>query len=158
VSGRDKIVTSHDVTSRRNPFELWIIVACVLTGVIALLPIGRRDGLIDHYLPSLALLWYVGLLIAGCVTLVGALWRTRTFTTVVRALGWERAGLTLLVGLMIGYGGAVLIITPRAPSGLLMLGLAVAAGARVHQINQEIKWVQGVVRTAQGGDEEDTAD
>lgn len=143
------MATPRDVSSRRNPFELWITVTCVITGILALLPLtAERDGVIDRYLPAVALPWYLGLVIAGAVTLAGTLWRGRTINGLTRALGCERAGLVVLSGLMLGYGGALLTTAPGLFTGFLLLGLGASSITRVWQINHELRVIQGMVHDA----------
>lgn len=145
------------ITPRRNPFELWIVITCAFTGAVALLPIGRpREAAIDRYLPVLALPWYVGLLLGGVITAIGAVWRVRTVRGAVRMLAFERVGLIVLCGLMFGYGGALVVVTLRSPAGLLLLGLAVASAVRVHQINREVAAIENALKDAQGDDNDTT--
>lgn len=159
MTDRDELDTQRDVTARRNPFELWIVLACILTGTIALLPLDtERNGVIDRHLPTLAIPWYVGLLLAGCLTLVGTRWRVRTVSGVLRALAWERVGLIILTGLMLGYGGAVAVITPQAPAGFLMIGLGVASVVRVRQITRQVHLITRVLRGACLNEDEGSVD
>lgn len=155
MTDRNELSTQRDVTARRNPFELWIVLACILTGTIALLPLGtERNGVIDRYLPTLAMPWYVGLLIAGCLALVGTMWRVHTVSGILRALAWERVGLIILSGLMLGYGGAVIVTSPQAPAGLLMIGLGVASAARVRQITHEVHLIAILLHSTRLNDDE----
>lgn len=156
---RDRMATPRDVSSRRNPFELWLTVTCVVTGAAALFSFSEdRNGVIDRYLPAVALLWYFGLLIAGAVTLAGVLWRGRTINGLTRALGCERAGLVMLSGLMLGYGGALLTTAPGVFTGFLLLGLGAASITRVWQVNHELNVIQGMVRDACFPEDKESAD
>lgn len=159
MTDRDELGTQRDVTSRRNPFELWIVLACILTGTVALLPLDtERSGVIDRYLPVLAIPWYVGLLVAGGLALIGTSWRVRTVSGILRALAWERVGLILLSGLMLGYGGAVIVTTPQAPAALLMIGLGVASAARVRQITHEVHLIAVAFSSTCRNEDEDSVD
>ena len=144
---RRELTTLGTVVPRRNPFELWIVLACAAIGLVALLPLGSRNGVVDRYLPALALPWYVGLLIGGCLAAVGVIWRGHSVRSLMRALGCERVGLVLLCGLMSGYGGALVVTALRAPTGLLMIGLAVASAIRVRQITREVQAIENAVRS-----------
>jgi len=135
------------VRSSRNPFQLWIIGSCALTGLLGLLPLGDRTGAVDRYLPNLAPFWYMGLLAAGVISLLGILLPTKktceTGTDLTRHLqarfNMERTGLSILTGLLAGYGGALLVTVPRAPTAVLMLGLSVASLARIQQLNTQLR-------------------
>ncbi len=130
-----------------NPFQLWIVVACTLTGLVGVLPLSvERTGAVDRELPhALATLWYVGLLVAGGVGLVAALLPATTVTRVARALRVERVSLALLGGQLSGYGGALLAVAPRTPIGALLVALAIASVWRFHQIRGELRTLRVVV-------------
>lgn len=155
VVDRNGSTTSRKLTQRRNPFELWIVVTCALTGLVALLPFGGpRQGVVDRYLPVLALPWYVGLLVGGCIAALGGVWRARSVRSAMRGLALERIGLIILSGLTFGYGGALVATALRAPTGTLLVGFAVAAGIRVYQISRELRAIEHALQDAWS--EEDT--
>lgn len=153
MSDRDSAATPRDVTLRRNPFELWVVITCMLTGLVALLPVGERNGVVDRYLPAMALPWYVGLILGGLIAALSVVRRVRTVRDVLRSLALERIGLLIICGLMSGYGGALMVTTPRIPTGLLMIGLAVASGVRVRQISSEIADVEATLHDVWRGDD-----
>jgi hypothetical protein len=124
--------------SSRNPFQLWVLAACVISGVIGLLPLGARTGTIDRLLPTLAaLLWYGGLLASSAVCLAGAVIRHPLCLLV------ERVGMVLLGGLLAGYGGAVLLTAAKVPTGYLLVALAFATVQRIRQIGRELDRIRG---------------
>lgn len=131
----------------RNPFELWIAAACVLTGLLAFpgfhLP---REGVVDRFIPAAATLWYLGLLLGGGVTLLGTVPRASNLRRVGRLLAVERAGIGLLAGLLVGYGGAVVAVSTGAPAGVLLVALGGACVARFFQIQREVSGLRAVVR------------
>lgn len=125
----------------RNPFQLWVVIACTLTGALGLLPL-RSTGVIDRVLgPTLALGWYGGLFVAGATCVIGSF--LPPFTDHLKRatvrLAVERIGMYMLMGLLTGYGVAVEILAPTAPTGILLLGLAVAAGVRAAQVRRELR-------------------
>lgn len=132
----------------RNPFQIWVVVAATLTGVVALLPVGpERVGVVDRYLPDLVLPWYLGLTVGGLVTLIGTLPTSRTVRRAWTLLGVERFGLALLAGLLLGYGAAVEVVAPRGASGVIVVALGVASVARYRQAGHERHALQTLVTT-----------
>jgi hypothetical protein len=124
-----------------------VVVACTLTGLVALLPFGSRHSTVDQYLPAFALPWYVGLLVAGVTCLTSAVWPTRTIQGLSRLLGLERVGLAVLAGLLGGYGGALEVVAPRSPSGIVLLALMIASIGRIWQVAREIRSLHELVQT-----------
>lgn len=127
---------------RRDPFELWLVVTCGLTGTLSLLPLrAPRTDAISRLLPSLAPTWYVGLAVAGLLTTVGIVWPVRSLRSLNYSLGCERVGLALLAGWLTGFGAALEVISPRTSVGLLLLGLGFASVVRLRQIAHELRVV-----------------
>ena len=117
----------------RNPFEVWLLAICVLTGVVGLLPGDRVRSTVIEPLPSwAAALYYGGLLVSGAF---GLLALTRPMH---RSLLWERAALYLLGGLLSGYSVALLVLTgfDLAAGAMPMAAAAVACAARVYRITR----------------------
>lgn len=138
------------IRSDRNPFQLWTVAACFLSGLVAILPFGgARNGAIDRFLPGYATLWYVGLLVSGTVCLVATLLRKRH-----TGLLTERIGLVLLTGQLTGYGMAILILQPRVPTGILLVGLAVACLVRIRQAGRELRTLRSAIHAAAAQNEE----
>lgn len=135
------------VRAGRNPFQLWIVLACTVTGLVALLPIGpARRSAVDQFLPEFATLWYAGLLVSGTVCIVAVMLPARTLPRLSRLLGLERVGLALLAGLLVGYGAALLVAAPKMPVGFLLVALAVACVGRLRQVRNEVRSLQSLVR------------
>lgn len=140
----------------RNPFELWIVGACAFTGALALLPINvPRESVVDRLLPELATMWYIGIGLAGLITLLGTLLPVRNVRQANLALFLEGTGLLILGGLLAGYGLAVEFVSPRAPTGVLMIALSCASLARERQIRREFRaLVQGVATATRDLDDD----
>jgi len=149
VPYRSGPTTPRNVVQRRSPFELWIVIACTFVGLLALMPFGgERNGVVDRYLPALALPWYIGLLIGGLVTSFALLRRARTVRILMFNLALERVGLIILCGLTAGYGAALMLTVVRGATGPLLLGLSIAAAMRVHQITRELRGIETIVDNA----------
>lgn len=124
----------------RNPFELWIVVACTFTGLVALLPLGvAREGIVDRVLPQAATLWYSGLLTSGLVTSIGVFLPVKRLRRASYALLLEISGLCALTGILLGYGAALEVAAPRSPAGLLTLALGAACATRAFQARRELR-------------------
>jgi hypothetical protein len=125
---------------RHNPFELWVVCAATLVGVVALLPIHvDQRSAIDDYLPhNVVTLWYLGLFLAGLITLVGALLPAHSLRRMMLALALERVGMSLFAGFFVGYGATIELVVPSTPSGALLLALGGASVARILQIKGEV--------------------
>jgi len=148
VEARNDILRDRRSTrGGRNPFQLWVVIACAVTGLIALLPFGTRNSAVDQYLPGLALPWYIGLLIAGGTCSVAAVWPAKTVQRLSRLLGVERVGLAILAGLLGGYGAALEVVVPKSLAGTLLLALMLASVARIRQVAREITGLHEMVQS-----------
>lgn len=125
------------------------MIASTLTGVIALLPLDRRDqGVVEHYLPHWAAPpWYVGLVVGGVLTLLATLLPDHTVARRSRLLGVEQVGMTVLGSLLLSYGAAIEVLVPRVSSGLLTFALGVACVARWYQVKHERESLQHLVES-----------
>jgi ethanolamine transporter EutH len=136
-----KLRRATEIRTDRNPFELWTVVACVFTGVIGLLAPTTRQGVISDILPNwMATVWYVGILVSGGVCVFGTLipLGEQPLQRVGTRLGVERVGLTILGGLLAGYGFALEILAPINPTGILLISLALACVGRIRQVRREV--------------------
>lgn len=123
------------VHSGRNPFAIFLLVACILTGVSGLFSPLRTSPVVAHVLTLLELrIWYGGLLLSGSVALSGL------FAHGLASLLFERVGLVVLAAVaaiyavvVIAQGGAAL-----SPAGALGGCLSVASVARVWQITVDL--------------------
>jgi len=119
------------VDSGRNPFQLWLLAICVITGALGLLPLHRtRSSVIELLPPWARALWYAGLLTSGALGLTAAA------LPMPRSLLLERAAMTLLGGLLGGYSAAVLTLAGgQLPVGAIpLVSAAIAAWWRVWHI------------------------
>lgn len=134
---------------RRDPFQLWVLAACFLSGVVGLLRAGVRTGTIDRLLPAFAAnLWFVGLLVSASVCLAALV------IPVPYGLLVERIGLLLLGSLLVGYGFALLLSVPGIPTGVLLLSLAGACADRAWWIHLELRDLRKTIKRMIGESEE----
>lgn len=124
------------ISSRRNPFEIFLLAACLLSGVAGLIDPARGSQAVVNTIPSWELyIWYAGLAVGSLITLWGALGRR------VIHLYLERMGLSLLTGLTFGYVIALMshISKPLALPTVVTMFFCVACFVRLRQINAELK-------------------
>lgn len=118
------------VDAGRNPFQIWLLAICALTGVLGLLPNTPTRSSVVAVLPSwAALLWYAGLLATGLLGLSALL------LALPRCLLVESTAMAVLGGLLSGYSIAVIILADGWPVGAIsLISGALAAWWRMWQI------------------------
>lgn len=126
------------VHTSKSPFELFMLFAIMLSGLIGLLSPGRSANAVNHVLPLWGqYVWYGGLLMSGLLSTVGAL------TNRLWSLFAERGGLMMLGALCIAYPAAILVVVGLSAffAGAIVLGLAAACFVRSRQITIDIRHV-----------------
>ena len=127
------------IRSGRNPYAIFLLVACVLTGVSGLISPRLTSPVVAHLLASWELYaWYGGLFASGSVALAGLSARGLTSLLV------ERVGLVVLASLSAMSAVAVAVQGGAALSfSSAFVGcFAVASVVRVWQIGQDTKKLQ----------------
>lgn len=124
------------VRSGRSPFELFMLAACVLSGIAGLLESKTWSTSITNTLPAWQVVaWYSGILVCGAVSFGGAVTRGVTSLLV------ERFGLSMLAGWTLLY--SVVVIMQAGVRGLfvalLVAAFAAASVARVVQITRDLR-------------------
>lgn len=121
--------------SGRTPFEVWLLIACVLSGVGGLAnPYANRS--IGHVLPAWELYgWYGGLALTGGVSLFGAFRRTEAGLTL------ERGGLIVLAVLAFVYAASLVAAGgwPLAVAAALTVSFSAACIWRAGEIARDLK-------------------
>lgn len=118
----------------RNPFEIFMLVALVLSGTLGLLP--HKPTAVDLIASTFSLVWYSGLILGGSVALLSQ-WAHSTFGILL-----ERAAMWLLAGLMTAYGIGIYILLGWGVIGVggaLVLALGLACFMRGLQIRTAIR-------------------
>lgn len=118
----------------RSPFQVLLMVACLISGVSGLFPHEQR-GVIDQLAEGAAGAWYTGLIVGGSVVLVGVCMRVPTSLLV------ERVGLLLLTGLFLAYGVGVYLLLGNDQvrvGGVITIACGVACGVRAWQIGRDL--------------------
>lgn len=138
------------VRSGRNPFEVWLLVACVVVGIVGLVQPSSTSNAITSLLPGWEVVtWYAGLAGGGAVSLFGV------FGSGLTALLVERVGLIILTCLTLAYSIAVVTqIGFRGALPALFTGLfAVACAVRFVHITTDLKRMEDIATTRLDGDE-----
>lgn len=124
------------VHSGRNPFAVFLLFACVLTGIAGLISPQQTSPIVAHLLQPWELeAWYGGLIATGVGALAGVLSRGLTGLLV------ERVGLVFLASLSGMYAVAVAVQGGAALSfASAFTGFfCIASLARVWQIGRDLK-------------------
>lgn len=129
------------ILSSRSPFEFFLLVACMLSGVNGLLNPFKASVSASSVLPEWELYaWYGGLLVGGIIALVGYLRKT------LFSLALERTGLILLTAMSLVYSITLVANDlTLAFAASFVIAFGVACAFRVRQISLELKRVQEVV-------------
>lgn len=121
------------VHSGRNPFQLWMLAACVLSGVAGLVTPGASRSAINALLPGWETeAWYICLAVFGLIALYGS---------IRNSLLVERVGVATLSMVAVLY--AVAVVAAAGPRGLfvglLVAAFACACATRFLQINRDLR-------------------
>lgn len=122
--------------SGRNPFEMFLLGACVLSGIVGVLAPAATEGAVARVLPPWAgSVWYAGLFVGAGISFTGVLLRG------LKSLLVERVGLLLLAGFFGVYAFAVFALAGWRGVfvSLFVAAFAVAATARFVQIGRDLK-------------------
>lgn len=152
------------VPPARHPYQVWAMVACVISGA-GLLITGPAENSLVLLLPDWGrIAWAGGLLAGGSLCLAGAWWRDAASGLIL-----ERAGQVGLCGCTLAYGAAVVSVaigndglvrglSRAAVAALLTIGIGLAAGQRARQISRALRRLQhmrpGPTSTDPGGGHE----
>ena len=115
-----------------NPFQVFMMLACILSGFFGLFTPGESSSAIQRLLPeTIQVIWYVGLLLGGILGLYG----------LVRNMFIERISMTLLAGISIGYAFILFEISPRILtfSVFVIIFFSIACIVRIFQIRRLLK-------------------
>ena len=124
------------VHSGRNPFAIFLLIACLLTGISGLISPEGTSPIVAHLLAAWELkAWYSGLTLSGAATLIGL------FSKGLTSLSVERVGLIFLGTISTMYSIAVAMQGGAALSfsSAFVGAFAIACMARVWQIGRDLK-------------------
>lgn len=130
------------ISSSRSPFELYMLVACIVSGAAGLVNPERSSPGIAQVLPLWELYsWYGGLILGG---VVGSL---ALFSKTLMSLYTERIALTLIMGLCAAYGIALMAGGGYrfALAVLFVVAFGVACAFRLKQIGRDLRHLEILV-------------
>lgn len=123
----------------RNPHKIYLLVICVLGGMIAITIPHQFADSVATTLPLWAYnLWALSLTISAGLALYGSLAGGATGALM------ERLGLTVLTGVCVVWGLAITLIFTTKGLGTVLFysGFAAANIARIRVINHDIKFAR----------------
>lgn len=126
------------IKSGRHPFEVMILAWCLVSGVNSIINYQQAASTVFGQFPDLfGYILYGGTVAGSTVTLVGTFWPSLAGPLI------ERAGLVMLAGLWVLFGGLLTTVGERGLYwGGFLWGFAAAAIWRSVQIGREMKRVQ----------------
>lgn len=134
------------IQTGRQPFEVFLLVGCVLTGLAGLLAPESASPALTQLLDGHVWIWHVSVLAVPLIVLLGF---TRELTT---ALQVERAGMIWLGSLFLAYAvgiGLVINGTRGLTSAGVTVAFALACFARVWQIGRDLRRLRQAVEAAE---------
>lgn len=124
------------VHSGRNPYSIFLLLACALTGIAGLISPQETSPAVAHVLLPWELeAWYAGLIVSGAGALAALLWRGLTSLLVERAALAVLASLTAMYSVAVVLRGGVALSLAATVTG----GLCIASIARIWQISRDLK-------------------
>lgn len=122
-----------------NPFEVWLLTACVIQGLVVLTHTARPPSVQALLPPWLRLLWGVLLLVGGVLSVAGLYWPD-PFT----GIEIKRVGLVLAAAGVLAYGVALLAVGPNGYlAAATNIAFAFACAVRVYQVSQALTAARG---------------
>jgi hypothetical protein len=128
------------IAAPRHPFEVWLFLACALSGIIGIFAPEQSTGLVGKIFPDYFMTYNFCILIGGVMGLAGMMHRRNE--DVPFSLAVERLALSLLGTLFLIYGMAIVFAAPSSGAGaILILSLPVVAVWRIYQITRDLKLI-----------------
>lgn len=134
------------IVSGRHPFEVAVLLAVLICGVILVLT-DQRPASVTAAMPgSVQAAWEVGLIVAGVVGLAALVWPG----SLVTSMGVELVGMVVLGTSTSMYAIALYVVSGSAAiaAGAFIVAVAVASWARGYQILRDLR---RVARAAESG-------
>lgn len=131
------------VPPSRHPFQIWVLVACILSGITTVGDWGR-PGTLNEILPEyMMMLWGWVLLLAGGLGIAAAFWKDR-----ITGLLIERIALGGLGGILVVYGVAARIVGGSSATVIMIMCASLGAASfwRIHHVHRDLRrlhrWIE----------------
>ncbi|MEV4810112.1 hypothetical protein [Micromonospora avicenniae] len=134
------------IRSRRQPFEVAVLLAAPPCGLLLMLLDVRPPSVTLAMDTPIQVLWELGLIAGGVIGLSGIIWPGRLAT----GLGIELAAVVLLGTITAMYAVALAAVSGRSGTAAISFILAVSTGSfwRAGQIIFDLRLLARVSRTA----------
>lgn len=130
----------------RHPFQLFILLLCLVNGLPVLLGESRPPGSLESALPvPFVYGWALFLTVGSAVALVGTAWRNRFVGVLIEQVGLVGVGLAAVL-----YGGVLEVVASQQGGGVsasIVLGFGLACLWRWWQLQKYVKAVVALVET-----------
>jgi len=132
----------------RNPFEVYLLIACVLAGVLLLFTPATPATMAATLSPVLVDLWSAMLSVGGFVALSGIVWRNR-----VTGVALEQVGLVSTGAASVVYAAAIFVVNPVAGyvAASLIGAFGLACLVRWKQLRDLLRAAQHEIEAHAGG-------
>lgn len=123
----------------RNPYELWLLTALFLSGLIYLVGVAPTPNSVQRSLPYLSIvLWNAQIMTGSAAVIIGMFWKQPAVGRTIQIAGhlWTATGAFIYVCVLFYYNGA-----QATMAGLIVGGIVVAALTKSMQLRRQIKYV-----------------
>lgn len=132
----------------RNPYEIWMLGALLLSGILFLLGATPNPRSVQAALPSFSqIMWNVQIITGSVVSLIGIFWKQPIASRTMQIAGhlWVATGALIYALVLYYFAGA-----QATMSGLIILGVAAAGLTRAIQLRRQVRHIFQKVREQNG--------
>lgn len=131
----------------RNPYEVWVLAALFLSGLLFLLGLSSSQS-VSATLPEFSrTMWALQLVTGTAAALIGMFWNQPTVGRTIQIAGhlWTGSGAFIYACVLFYYNGWVATMT-----GLIVGSITIAAVTKSLQLRRQIKQILRVVKEQNG--------
>lgn len=131
----------------RNPYEVWLLAALFLSGLLFLLGLSTSKS-VSATLPGFSVtMWSVQLVTGTAAALIGMFWNQPTVGRTIQIAGhlWTGTGALIYACVLFYYNGWAAAMT-----GLIVGSITIAAVAKSLQLRRQIKQILREVKEQNG--------
>lgn len=122
-----------------NPYELWMITAMFISGLVFIVGLAPAPSSLQANLPHTSIfLWNLQLLSGALAIIIGMFWKQPTTGRTIQIAGhvWTATGALIYASVLFYYNGVQAMM-----AGLIVGGIVVAAVTRALQLQRQIKYI-----------------